>query len=218
MFIILIFLVVALLCVTAIAAGQRLRLRALEDELFREGKRYMALLSENRNLGIEIRKLKADISRLKFQATSDPLTGLPNRRAFETALERDQARANHSGKTVVFFVFDLEDFKAINDGLGHRKGDEVLCAFAKVLRSLFRREDNICRAGGDEAFATIIFDGFDIEILTRKRDLLRAVIWNGTQAETGLAISASVGFGRTLQEADAHMYLDKHRGGYTVTR
>ncbi len=206
-----IFLVIALLCVSGMALGQNFRLRALDDELFLEGKRYMALLSENRDLGRKVRSLEADISRLKFEATTDPLTGLPNRRAFKLALERDQARAMHSGKLVVFFVFDLEDFKALNDGLGHRKGDEVLCAFAKALRSLFRREDNVCRAGGDEAFATIMFEVFDLELLTSKRNFFRAVIWNVTQAETGHAMGVSIGFGRSLEEADRHMYLDKNR-------
>ncbi len=206
-------LAIALVCVFAVADLSESfdRLRGEYDRLLFEKRLLEAQVRRLEEENAEVADLEMEIEKLRLEATTDPLTGLPNRRAFEMAFERDQARANHSGQVVVFFVFDLEDFKALNDGLGHPKGDEVLCAFAKALRRLFRREDNVCRAGGDEAFATIIFEVFDLELLNRKRDYFRAVTWNVTQAETGHAMGVSIGFGRTLDEADRHMYLDKNR-------
>jgi diguanylate cyclase (GGDEF)-like protein len=84
------------------------------------------------------------------EARRDPLTGLANRRAFDEQLEGAFEAAQGEGGTVAVAVFDLDDFKQINDSSGHPAGDEVLCEVARVgLRSV-RVNDELFRLGGDE--------------------------------------------------------------------
>lgn len=90
---------------------------------------------------------------LAWAAYTDPLTGLGNRRAFERDLEKLTHRAH--GRVVVLVLFDLDDFKAINDTYGHVHADHVLVRLGGVLRSRARAGDRAYRLGGDE-FALII--------------------------------------------------------------
>jgi diguanylate cyclase (GGDEF)-like protein len=89
------------------------------------------------------------------QAVRDPLTGLYNRRFFDEALVRNIETARRYGRELSLVLFDLDDFKAVNDTCGHPAGDEVLKAFAGELRETARKADIVCRIGGDE-FAIIL--------------------------------------------------------------
>jgi len=80
----------------------------------------------------------------------DPLTGLPNRRQFESRLSESLARARRSQKTMALMFLDLDHFKQINDALGHAAGDAVLRAFADRVRGAVRETDQLCRLAGDE--------------------------------------------------------------------
>ncbi len=80
----------------------------------------------------------------------DPLTGLPNRRQFESRLSESLARARRSQKTMALMFLDLDHFKQINDALGHAAGDAVLRAFADRVRGAIREIDQLCRLAGDE--------------------------------------------------------------------
>ncbi|MBJ7328486.1 MAG: GGDEF domain-containing protein [Solirubrobacteraceae bacterium] len=80
----------------------------------------------------------------------DPLTGVGNRRLLHERLDYELARHQRTGRRLALFVLDLNDFKAINDTLGHAAGDEVLCAAAAALRGAVRRQDTVARQGGDE--------------------------------------------------------------------
>jgi diguanylate cyclase (GGDEF)-like protein/PAS domain S-box-containing protein len=91
------------------------------------------------------------------EATHDPLTGLPNRRALDAKLNRALAAAGRKGGQVSLCICDLDHFKLVNDQLGHTEGDKVLCRFADILRLSLRAEDFPARVGGDE-FA-ILFEG-----------------------------------------------------------
>lgn len=88
--------------------------------------------------------------RLDYLASHDPLTGIPNRRAFFEQAQQCLGRANRTGKLFALVVIDLNDFKQINDGLGHKTGDAVLQHFADRLNSGFRDTDFVGRLGGDE--------------------------------------------------------------------
>jgi diguanylate cyclase (GGDEF)-like protein len=217
MIVTIIFLVIALLCVIAVACAQHLRLGALDNELFREGERFMALLSENREQGIEVYNLKREISRLRFEANSDPLTGLPNRRAFEVALQKEQARAYRQESVVVFLAVDLDQFKGVNDTLGHATGDKVLCAVANALREVSRVYDLICRLGGDEFVLVLVLNQYSEAFVSERRNKLRSAIRNITQSQAGVAVDASIGVGLSLDAADADLYSDKNRGEGTDT-
>jgi diguanylate cyclase (GGDEF)-like protein len=83
-------------------------------------------------------------------ADLDALTGLHNRRYFHETLSREVARAHRYGRRLALVVFDLDDFKAINDRIGHLAGDGVLAEVAERVRSVVRSADVACRVGGDE--------------------------------------------------------------------
>ena len=88
-------------------------------------------------------------------AELDSLTGLHNRRVFYEFLGREIARAHRYERYVSVIVFDLDDFKRINDRIGHLEGDAVLVEVAERVRSVVRATDIPCRVGGDE-FAVIL--------------------------------------------------------------
>src|SRR2546421_394259 len=88
-------------------------------------------------------------------ADLDALTGLHNRRYFHETLAREVARAHRYGRELALVVFDLDDFKAINDRIGHLAGDAVLAETAERVKDVVRSADIACRVGGDE-FAVIL--------------------------------------------------------------
>jgi diguanylate cyclase (GGDEF)-like protein/PAS domain S-box-containing protein len=94
---------------------------------------------------------------LIHRALHDPLTGLANRALFNDRLRRARQRSQHGGRPFAVLVADLDDFKAVNDGLGHATGDQVLEEIARRLRGCVRDTDTAARLGGDE-FALLVED------------------------------------------------------------
>lgn len=90
------------------------------------------------------------MSRMAYLAQHDPLTGLHNRSAFYERFEQAQAMAQRHGKQMGLLFIDLDNFKGINDSLGHESGDMILTALAGKLKSCVRSADTVCRYGGDE--------------------------------------------------------------------
>jgi diguanylate cyclase (GGDEF)-like protein len=88
-------------------------------------------------------------------ADLDALTGLHNRRYFHETLAREVARAHRYNRNLALIIFDLDDFKAINDRIGHLSGDGVLAEASERVRDVVRSADIACRVGGDE-FAVIL--------------------------------------------------------------
>jgi diguanylate cyclase (GGDEF)-like protein len=116
----------------------------------------------------------ARISRARSQAELafvDPLTGVNNRRFMNDRLAAEIARAVRAGTTLSIALVDLDDFKHINDTLGHSAGDRALALFASVLRASFRTYDTICRFGGDEFIA--LFPDCDCGQANARLDELR---------------------------------------------
>jgi diguanylate cyclase (GGDEF)-like protein/PAS domain S-box-containing protein len=87
---------------------------------------------------------------IRHMAFHDPLTGLPNRLLFSDRLEAALARARRTGEKLAVMVLDLDNFKRVNDALGHTAGDQLLQAVGERLTALLRETDTICRMGGDE--------------------------------------------------------------------
>ncbi len=96
-------------------------------------------------------------ARQKIAALTDPLTGLPNRRAFDLAAER-AIKAPSGADTPILLVFDLDRFKAINDRFGHAEGDRALRMFAEVAVKNMRAGDILARVGGEEFAALMTTD------------------------------------------------------------
>lgn len=93
---------------------------------------------------------------LKRLAYHDPLTNLPNRQLLDDRIEQAVARVHREGRKLAVMLIDLDDFKLINDSLGHSAGDELLCQVARRLNLIIRESDTVARLGGDEF--VMVFD------------------------------------------------------------
>ena len=153
------------------------------------------------------------------RALHDPLTGLGNRVLFRERLEHALVRCARSGNEVAVLFVDVDDFKAVNDRLGHAQGDELLVALAGRLTTLLRSEDTAARLGGDE-FAVLlenVTDGVEaVQVAERLLAELERPVRIGAQ---DVAVGASVGIatGRRsgddlLRNADFAMYQAKAAG------
>jgi diguanylate cyclase (GGDEF)-like protein len=166
--------------------------------------------------------------RLVVQATTDALTGLPNRTLFNDRLDQALKRLERSGDLLAVIVVDLDDFKNVNDSLGHLAGDALLVAVADRFRSRLRGFDTIARVGGDE-FA-ILVDGLTEQsgaevVAERVREALAEPLhFSGRTASIDASVGIAIAYHshtapRTLLgQADAAMYRTKRegRGGYRV--
>lgn len=126
--------------------------------------------------------------RLEQLSLHDELTGLKNRRGFYVLLPEQGKRARRSGARVVVLYGDIDGFKAINDNLGHRRGDDVLRAVAEALRIAFRETDLVARLGGDE-FCVVAESPSDPAVLAQRLD--GAIAAAGE--ELGLSFTLSYG-------------------------
>lgn len=106
-------------------------------------------------VGMILLLLEEQIDHNKHLALHDVLTGLPNRRLFQDRLTNAVERARRSGSQAALLVLDLDQFKSINDTMGHHMGDLVLQRVAKVFGGRVRRSDTVARTGGDE-FSVIL--------------------------------------------------------------
>ncbi len=97
-----------------------------------------------------VKHLQKTLERLTYQTDHDTLTGLANRRAFDRTLDIEIERSKRINIPLSLAIFDLDDFKSVNDTYGHPKGDEVLATFAKLLKETTRRYDLAVRYGGEE--------------------------------------------------------------------
>jgi diguanylate cyclase len=95
-------------------------------------------------------ELRTSREQLRDLSEHDPLTGLLNRRGFEVALSEAISSAQRRNENIALLLLDLDDFKTINDTLGHDTGDVLLKRIARRLKSVIRNNDKLCRLGGDE--------------------------------------------------------------------
>ncbi len=163
-------------------------------------------------------KRKAAESQLHNLSNRDRTTGLPNRNLFFTNLKKLAKQDNHHA----LLVFDLDNFKKINDSLGHQLGDSLLSKLAMRLNKLTREKDGFYRLGGDE-FALVMSGTNDIHTITRMAKLfLAAIATPFKMAGHELVVTSSVGIvlfpedGNTpellLKNADTAMYHAKKKG------
>ncbi|CAN5237023.1 hypothetical protein BH18ACT12_BH18ACT12_18060 [soil metagenome] len=151
-------------------------------------------------------------------ADLDALTGLHNRRFFHETLARECARAHRYERKLSLIVFDLDDFKEINDRIGHLPGDAVLAEAAERVRDVVRTADIACRVGGDE-FAVILPESSIEDADQLYRRLLTAVSSRPIGQAGKLYLSAGVAELRAeddpvslFQRADDALYRAKEAG------
>jgi diguanylate cyclase (GGDEF)-like protein len=179
---------------------------------------------ERHRLGRTVSALR-DIQRhLEHQAFHDPLTGLANRLLFMDRVEH--ALSRRGGNVAVLYI-DLDDFKTINDTLGHDAGDDLLRETARRLRDTLRTADTPARLGGDE-FAVLLVDIPEAHARIVAERLLAALCAPFALAGQEVSVHASLGVAicdsgampreQLVRNADVAMYVSKHGGkrGYSV--
>lgn len=185
-----------------------------------EDKITARLKEEIRFLREKVASQSIAIEHLKRQAMEDPMTGVANRRAFERALEQSMAYYNRYGRSGALLVIDVNDFKTINDTIGHLAGDAILKHIARMLESYTRESDMVARLGGDE-FCVILREVDPKQAAEKARHLAEMIAATPCMFE-GKDISVTVSIGhcnfaeanscsRLIEMADAQMYADKTR-------
>jgi diguanylate cyclase (GGDEF)-like protein len=158
--------------------------------------------------------------RLQHLVDHDPLTGLLNRRGLEAALGRAIHACERYGTPAALLLIDLDDFKYVNDSLGHGTGDQLIRSVADRLRARLRETDVVARVGGDEF--VVLLDHADVAEALQVAEDLRAVVRDvrppgGDErlrptASIGIAPLGAVGAEELLVRADLAMYEAKDRG------
>ena len=175
---------------------------------------YVLMLSERLN------------TQLQNMADTDVLTGLLSRRAFIGKMERIISRAQHNNTALSFLVMDIDNFKNINDTYGHFIGDELLKAFAAVMKDCFRTEDIIGRLGGEEFAVAIsnIDNASALKVAERLRREIEmvSILSNDTSVSTTISIGIAYrhqdvnGYETLFREADAALYRAKNTGRNSI--
>lgn len=164
----------------------------------------MQVMSANRDLQSEVRRREALEVELKRQATTDPLTGLFNRRQYEMLFQRERERCNRLHQQMSLCIMDLDHFKRINDEHGHDVGDAVLRHVAQQLSCSLRHSDVVGRFGGEEFVLVLPDTGLEqaVAVLNRLREDLAAT----PVPVNGQLLRVSATFGVTeVQEGDAEL-------------
>jgi diguanylate cyclase (GGDEF)-like protein len=167
-------------------------------------------------------KLEQRTSELRFQALHDPLTGLPNRTLILDRTDQLLARSRRTGISIAAMFIDMDDFKEINDTLGHSAGDEFLVAIAARLRAALRDGDTVGRFGGDEF--VLLVEGTDLHagaeaVAARVLEILSPPV-EIAGYDLPLPVSASIGVATglrptpddLLRDADIALYRAKGAG------
>jgi diguanylate cyclase (GGDEF)-like protein/PAS domain S-box-containing protein len=170
----------------------------------------------------DVTERKALEEQLRHQAFHDPLSGLPNRALFMDRLEHAFVRANRRGDKIAVLFTDLDNFKVINDSLGHEVGDQLLVAVAERIKHCLRPEDTAARLGGDEF--TILIEAVDsmtdaVRVAERIAEILQppfALDQHEVFSTTSIGIALSSPLQKQpadlLRHADLAMYRAKHKG------
>lgn len=167
-------------------------------------------------------QLDREKSRHAYLALHDPLTGLANRRAIEQELPRAASRAKRHNTLLAVVLFDLDDFKPVNDQHGHAAGDFLLKTLAKRLQKTVRETDTAGRMGGDE-FLLLLEDLEDVDAVNQVLSRVARVVSDPVILPNGarVAVQASMGVScaplddsepeQLIRNADAALYIAKNQ-------
>ena len=184
------------------------------DEL--QGMREKALTND-----AKIAKLHQELDRVSLQARHDPLTGVLNRKGLDDAVNREVATVQRKETPLCMALLDIDNFKKLNDTLGHATGDVALVHLASVAKECMRPQDTLARYGGEEFVILLPDTPLDkgIEAMTRlQRELTKRFFLNGPDKimitfSAGVAQLAKDESGAdAIKRADQAMYLAKRQG------
>lgn len=200
--------------VMATTRSMALDSRIAHDEL-------TALRQRTEEKQAELTRLQETLDQVSQQARHDPLTGSLNRKGLDEAMGRELARARRTDTPLCVALLDVDNFKQINDRLGHATGDAALVHLAEVTRSVMRPQDMLARYGGEE-FVLVLPDtsqAAGVEAMQRlQRELTKKFFMQGTEK---LLITFSAGLAQltpsetsqdAITRADQAMYLAKRQG------
>lgn len=159
---------------------------------------------------LDISDLKAAQNELEKLAFYDPLTGLPNRRFFKDHLKFRIASAKKKGIRLSVLMIDLDNFKRVNDSLGHDAGDQLLTEVGQRMRHEVFQEDVVSRVGGDEFIILLEHTQTDITIDQVAQKLLKVTTLPLTIQNQQIEISCSIGIARYPEDADNIPDLIRH--------
>ena len=186
----------------------------LPQSVVREAGMFELLAAEMR-----IAELEKALAEARAVACTDPLTGALNRRGFDQACRREQARAQRSGSRLALAHIDLDDFKRLNDTLGHQAGDQVLVQLVELLHRSMRPSDVVCRFGGEEFVLMLQVNAVEEAVAAVSRFLREFAALSVPGAKRAMSFSAGVtlqradeSFEQAIERADAATYEAKHAG------
>ena len=193
----------------ALPPGTRLEVEAIVAAVFFVTTLFAdAVLGGLRRQRLALIQVRSELARM---VSTDALTGLPNRRHFQEALDAEMARVQRYGGSFSLALLDLDEFKSFNDRFGHPAGDAVLCELAGVLREHMRASDRVARLGGEE-FAVILV-GTGKEAARSVVERLRIAIADldlGHLAVPGCTVTTSIGVAAVPDDAEYAAELVRH--------
>ena len=196
--------------------GTRFPMALKLSQIMLEGRRvYTGLVSD-------ITERKQMFERLKAMAEHDGLTGLYNRTYFNEELERLVARVRRHGETCALLYIDLDNFKYVNDTLGHAAGDHLLIDVANILTKRVRKSDLVARLGGDE-FSVLLYDT-PVDQVENVAESFRSAMsrFSFNHGKEHVAVGCTIGVSiisaesttapEVLAQADVACHIAKHAG------
>jgi diguanylate cyclase (GGDEF)-like protein len=205
-------------------AGEEFGLTAVKagaQDFLRTAELNPAALARSVSYALERKRSEVELA---HQALHDPLTELPNRALFSDRLSVALDRARRTGAPVAVLFLDVDNFKHINDSLGHQAGDQLLTVLAERFRDMLRPMDTVARFGGDEF--TFLFEELESEreailIAERISQSAREPLTLGDEGETTAQVSIGISIvtdpsvtpDSVIRDADVAMYRAKELGG-----
>lgn len=191
-----------------------LTIQRISEEYAERGR----ILRQARNILLERRIMSADLATFRRKALYDPLTQVYNRNGFTEFLERLTVKSTPNVSGVALVMLDIDNFKAINDELGHLVGDQVLCQLGKILRESLRSQDIPIRFGGEE-FMVLAPNATLTQAFILGEKLRRLI--NSHDFEIGRRVTVSIGgtlnnmnesVDNLIDRADRALYNAKRNG------